>query len=122
MKKLYSKRPSDDLILKGLVALGFSGWESRGEVEELALDPVRMWEVLDELRTCYFPAYAKVYLDKEEFTYYDFIIVVRQMLRLKQRKLIRREKTIAVAPRTYKTHSFYSLSPDPNAVPGIVFD
>lgn len=122
MKKLYSKRPSDDLILKGLLALGFSGWESRGEVEEASLDPVRMWEVLDELRACYFPAYAKTYLDKEEFNYYDFIIVVRQMLRLKQRQLVRRERTIALQPRVYKTISFYSLSQDPNVVPGVSFD
>ena len=120
MKKLYSKRPSDDLILKSLRALGFSGWESKGVVEEAALDPVLMAEVLDELRIFYFPSYAKVYLDKEDFKYYDLVVIVRQLLRLKQRQLIRTEKTIPVGHRTYKSISFYSLSEDPNAIPGVI--
>jgi hypothetical protein len=114
MKNLYSKRPSDDLILRGMQALGFSGWNSSGFVEEASLDHTLMLEVVDELRSCFFPSYGKKYLDKEEFKYYDFIVLVRQMLRLKGRKLPRRERLLAVAPKTYKTISFYSLSEDTN--------
>jgi hypothetical protein len=114
MKNLFSKKPSDELILKALRSLGFENLQDPRRVEEGHLVIHLMEEVKDELATCYYPVFYNTYIQRDDFDYKQYITVVRQLLRLKGRQLLRKEKCKLVGDKTYKYVPIYCLDLPPS--------
>ena len=114
MKNVFSINPPDDLILKALDAMGLPSLTAKNEVDESFLNHEKVAEVLEELRPYYYPCYYKTYCEKEQFDFQSYITVVRQMLRIKSRKILRRECSIRMDTNVYKYGSKYHLDLPPS--------
>ena len=111
-KNLYSVPPPRDLLLKAVRSLGFDDLQDTRWIDESHSNTLLMDEVKTTLRQYLYPCLTKRYLDKEEFSYKDYLTVVRQLLRHYKRKLLYKEKCKTVGARTYKYVFTYSLDPD----------
>lgn len=109
MKNLYAKKPTDTLILKAIFAMGFDNLQDLREVSEQHIVPHLMEEVKEELKGYMYPVFYKEYVEREEFTYKSYLTLVRQLLRTKNRRLIRKERCEHVADKTYRYVPFYTL-------------
>jgi hypothetical protein len=109
MKNLYTKKPTDELIQKALFSLGFDGLQDFREVSEQHIVPHIIEEVKDELKQYMYPVFYKDYVQREEFGYKNYLTLVRQLLRTKSRRLIRKERCELVGDKTYRYVPFYTL-------------
>ena len=110
MKNIFSKQPSDNLVLKAVQSLGFDSLNDTRWVGEMALKPDLMEEVRDELRQCMYKCFSKRYVDREDFEYKHYIVLVRQLLKTRGRTFLRKEKCIQIQDKVYKYATIYSLS------------
>ena len=113
MKSLFSNLPSDALIEKAVLAIGFDSLADTKEVEESMI----RYELVEEVRAAmafhYYPCFRRQFLDAEDFDYKSLVTMVRQLLRLKGRKLIRRETSEKVGRGVYRYTSRYRLDFSP---------
>ena len=108
MKNVFSNNPPDDLIIKALAAMGLPSLHAKNEVDGSFLNLEAVLEVCDELRPYYYPCYFKTYCERE-MDFQAYVTIVRQLLRTKNRKLLRRECCIRVDTNVYKYGSKYHL-------------
>ena len=109
--KPFSVPPTEKVILEAVQSLGFNDLSDIRCVDSSMINPTLMEQVKDALRVHYFPCVAKMYLDKPDFTYVDYITIVRQLLRQRGMKLIRREGCEKVDKATYRYFAKYQLQP-----------
>jgi len=109
MKQVFSSTPPDDLILKALDAMGLPSMMAKNEVDESFLNYEKIAEVCEALKAYYYPCFYTKYCIRQDFDFQAYITIVRQLLRLKNRKLIRRECCIRVDTNVYKYGSKYHL-------------
>lgn len=110
MKNIFSKAPSDELVLKAVRSLGFDSMNDTRWVEESALKPDLMEEVRDELRQIMYRCFVKRYVDREDFIYKHYIVLVRQLIKTRGRTFQRKERCVQMGERVYKYATIYSLS------------
>lgn len=110
MKNIFSKQPSDELVLKAVQSLGFDSLTDTRWVGEMALKPDMMEEVRDELRSLMYKCFSKRYVDREDFGFKHYIVIVRQLLKTRGRTFLRKEKSIQIQEKVYKYVTIYSLS------------
>lgn len=108
-RSIFKQPPTDILILKAVRSLGITNLTDTKIVDESALNPILMQEVLEELRGIYYPCMIKTFLERDSFEYKNYICIVRQLLKTRKRNLLRREKCIMVGKNLYKYESVYSL-------------
>ena len=117
MKKYFRKMPTDELVLKAVRSLGFDSLNDIKWVEESFLNGEQMLDVLLEIRQYYIPCHAKVYLDKDDFNYSDYICIVRQLLRCKGSTFERRERSQKMGKNTFKYVAQYRMKNKPHPLP-----
>jgi hypothetical protein len=110
MKNIFSKPPSDELVLKAVRSLGFDSMTDTRWVEESALKPDLMEEVRDELRQIMYRCFVKRYVDRDDFIYKHYIVIVRQLIKTRGRTFQRKERCMQMGERVYKYATIYSLS------------
>ena len=108
-RSLYKREPSEELVLKAVQSLGLQDLQDTKWVDETALNPILMLEVLDELRSLMFPCMVKQFLDRPEPTYKSYFTVVRQLIKHKGRNFKRREKCIQIEKNVYRYLTMYQL-------------
>ena len=111
MKKYFRKPIPNELVLKAVRSLGLQNMTDTNWIEESYLIPELMMEVIEEVRPFYFPCWAETYLDKDEFSYSDYLCIVRQLLRTKDTTFVRREKAERVQKNVVKYVPYYKLKP-----------
>jgi len=109
-RSLFRIQPTQEIVEKALRALGIDGLDSIQEVCFTHLNTDLAAEVLEEMRQFYYPCIAKRYL-KTDFDYKDYMTVVRQLLKTRQRIFRRREKCVKIGDKTYQYIPYYSLQP-----------
>ena len=113
MKNLYKSKPTPEFIQKALNSLGIQNLQDTRRVCETHLQTHLMEEVRDELQGFMYPVFYKQFVLKEDFDYKGYLTIIRQLLRLQNRKLLRTEKCELVGPKTYKYVPYYSLDIPP---------
>lgn len=91
MRKLFRTDIPDDLVVKILRCVGFTGLSDGKELRHQYIDTDILAETLTELWPYYIPCHAKRYL-KNDLTYYNLITIVRHVLRTRGRTLIAKER------------------------------
>ena len=122
MKTLFSILPSDALIEKAVRSLGFQSLTDSREVDESMIDYASMEEVRAGLNACYYPCFRLQFLNDETFDFKRYITIVRQLLRVKGRKLLRRETSEKVGKGVYRYTSRYRLDFPPAACCEVTFE
>ena len=115
MKSLFSILPSDALIEKAIMSIGFSSLGDTKEIDESMIDYATMEEVRAALAAFYYPCFRRQFLEAENFDFKRWITIVRQLLRVKGRKLLRRETSEKVGKGVYRYTSRYRLDFAPAA-------
>lgn len=116
-RNLYTLPPNRDLLGKAVRSLGFDTIDDTRWIDESHCIQSLMEEVKVALVQYMYPCMIKTYLDKEDFTYRDYLTVVRQLLRFFGRKLIWKEKCKTITKRTYKYVFQYSIAPGATVLP-----
>lgn len=119
-RSLYKCEPSQDLLLKAVQSLGLQDLDDTKWVDETALNPVLMMEVLDDLRSIMYPCMVKQFLDRQEQNYKSYFTVVRQLVKHKGRNFKRREKCTQIEKNVYRYLTTYQLQPAPLTQPKTV--
>ena len=109
-RTVFRTRPSDELVNQSLRALGISGLDGTEEVGEIHMDGALVAAVIEGLRGVYFPCMFKRYV-KDDMTYKDYLVIVRQLLKTRNRIFRRREKCFKIGEKTYQYLPYYSLVP-----------
>jgi hypothetical protein len=65
--------------------------------------------LMGELYDYYYPVHSKTYLEKSNFTFKDYITIVKQLLRTQGFELERKEACNRVSDRTYAYYSMYRI-------------
>ena len=112
-RSIWSTPPSLELLRLAVRSLGVEDENSINWFDASHLVKPHQDEVILRLRACYYKCMAKRYLDKENMTYKDYLLVVRQILRHHNRQLERREKCIKVDNELYRYFPQYRLKPLP---------
>jgi hypothetical protein len=110
---LYTVPVNTDLILAAVRSLGFDDLSDTRWVDETHLDVTASLAVRERLRQYYYPCFTKTYLDKPEFSYKDYITIVKQLLRTRKRKLTSKERCHTVSKGVYRYMNSHSLDPAP---------
>ena len=118
-RSLYRAEPPRELIEKAVRSLGIEGLNSSNWFDASTVVLPLQEEVKNELRPVFYKCMAKRYLDKENMTYKDYLLLVRQLLRHINRNLNRREKCIKVEENLYRYIPQYQLTPAPIPVEGV---
>jgi hypothetical protein len=114
---LYSLPVNTELILAAVRSLGFESLDDTRWVDESFLDVAGSEQVRERLRQYLYPCFVKTYLDKPEFSYKDYITVVKQLLRTRKRKLIAKERCHTIQRGVYRYINSYTLDYNPDAAP-----
>lgn len=122
MKSLFSILPPDALIEKAACSVGFSSLNDTKEIDDSMIDYVAMEEVRAALFSFYYPCFRRQFLESENFDFRRWITIVRQLLRVKGRKLLRRETSEKVGKGVYRYTSRYRLDFAPAACCEVTFD
>lgn len=118
MKNYFTKKPTDELILKALRSIGLRDFYDGSEVSAKNLNREMAEEVLEDMKGCYFQCYKDVYTGRE-FSFKNYLIIMRHLIRFKNRRLIRHERCVTVSHKVYEYITTYSL--DSDASPVVVF-
>ena len=118
MKYYLKKEPPIELITKAYKSIGLSSLSDVSWVGEQQLNKELMCEVLGEISDLYFPCWYKTYVLKENFSYKDYIVIVRQLLRYKKIKLTSKQVSKTVEKSLYCYITQYAIqNPEPLIVP-----
>ena len=98
----FSTPPARDLILKAVQGIGFNTLEDTHWTDESHINNTTMAEVVERARQYYVPCVAKQYLDKTDWTYKDYLTIVRQLLKTIGYKLKYKDTCVRVDTRIYK--------------------
>ena len=113
-RSIWSAPPTTEILRLAVQSLGVADETSINWFDASNLDVEKQKELIARLRPCYYKCMAKRYLEKEEMTYKDYLLVVRQILRHHNRQLERREKCIKVEDQLYRYFPQYRLKPLPS--------
>ena len=122
-RSLYKTSPSEHLLQKAVQSIGLQNMHDTKWIDETALNPELMIEVIEELRLIMYPCMVKQFLDRQEHDYKSYFTLVRQLIKHKGRNFNRREKCVQIQKNVYHYLTTYQLKPSLEARPvEIAFD
>jgi len=110
-RSIWSTPPTQRIYNLAVRSLGLSDENSINWFDSSNLVESLRAELLQELRPFYYKCMAKRYIDKENMTYKEYLVIVRQILRHFNRGLERREKCVKVEDQLYRYYPQYRLKP-----------
>jgi hypothetical protein len=110
MKNLFKTKPTEAIVQKAIHSIGFTSFTDSKAINDSMVQQTIIEELKVELKDFYYGVFYKKYIQRD-FSFQNWITVVRQLLKSCGYTLLRGEKCKRIETNVYNYVPFYRISP-----------